>query len=112
MGGQLTVLLEDGTLGDANWRDDPLGSYWTVSDIRVMSGTAGMRMLDYADRGRWRKVRPLQGEQYREEFDRQYVLTAHAAGVGLSLSLKRLLDGDGLRLNSHATGMQHKLLGP
>ena len=52
-------------------------------------------VCDYGDHGRWRNVRPLQGEQHRQEFDRRYVRDVHAPGVGMSLSLKRLLEGTG-----------------
>jgi hypothetical protein len=111
MGGPCVVLLEAGDLAYAYWREDPLGNYWIVSDFAELTAN-GMTMPDYGDHCRWRKVRPLQGEQYREELDRSYGLSVHAAGVALSQSLKRLLEGQGARLDGHITGLRQTPLGP
>jgi hypothetical protein len=111
MGGDSIVLLKNGTLNYADWREDPLNSYWVVTGFRDISGT-GLMMLDYADHARWRKVRPLRGEQHREELTDRYVLSVHAPGVGISLGLKRLLDGAGARVDGHLTGMQQRPAGP
>jgi hypothetical protein len=105
MAGDSLVLVEDGRLNYAEWREEPLNSAWTVSGFREVSDT-GLMTLDYADRAQWRKVRALRGEQHREELTDHYVLAVHAPGVGLSLGLKRLLDGDGVRMDGHLTGMR------
>ncbi len=111
MGGDSIVLLENGLLNFAVWREDPLNSYWTLTDFGEVSGM-GLMTLDYADHGRWRKVRPLRGEQHREELTDNYVLSVHAPGVGLSLALKRLLEGNGIRIDGHLTGLRQRPYGP
>jgi hypothetical protein len=111
IGGDSLVLLKDGNLNYAEWREDPLDSYWIVTGFREVSGT-GLMMLDYADQAQWHEVRPLKGEQHREELTDHYVLSVDAPGVGLSLSLKRLLDGDGARIDGHLTGMRQRPAGP
>jgi hypothetical protein len=111
MAGSMAILYEHGTLGWASWKDDPLGSFWIASDFGELS-EGGLIMLDYSDRGRWRRVKPRTGEYSRQEFFERDVLTAHAPGVGLSRSLKRLMDGDGIVMDGHATGMSKWLARP
>jgi hypothetical protein len=111
MSGDAIVLRKDGSLNFAEWREAPLGSYWTVTDFREISDT-GLTMLDYADRARWRQVRPLRGEQHREELTDHYVLSVRAPGMGLSLGLKRLLGDDGARIDGHLTGLYQRPAGP
>jgi len=105
MAGDSLVLVEDGRLNYAEWREEPLHSSWAVTGFTEVSDT-GLMMLDYADHARWRKVRPLRGEQHREELTDRYVLSVHAPGVGLSLGLKRLLEGNGVQMDGHLTGMR------
>jgi hypothetical protein len=84
MAGNSIVLIEDGSLNYAEWREEPLDGYWTLTDFREISDT-GFMMLDYADHARWRKVRPLRGEQHREELTDHYVLSVRAPGDALFL---------------------------
>jgi hypothetical protein len=112
MGGDLAVLLEDGQLRHGYWREDPLGSYWTVSDLAKQAmDKAGLTMFDFRG-GQWRNVRPLEGEQHREEFDRQYSIDVDVPGGALSSALERLLDGKGITLHGHPTGMLRAPSGP
>jgi hypothetical protein len=111
MGGDSIVLLKNGSLNYAEWREDPLNNYWTLTDFREVSGT-GLMVLDYADRARWRKVRPLRGEQHREELTDHYVLSVDAPADALLLGLKLLLNGDGARIDGHLTGMRQRPAGP
>jgi hypothetical protein len=111
MSGDSIVLLEDGRLNYAEWHEEPLYTPWVVTDFRDV-GDLDLIMLDYADHGRWQRVKPLSGEQHREELSDHYVLSVHARGVALSLGLKRLLDGSGTRMDGHLTGMQHRPFGP
>lgn len=111
MGGDAIVLRKNGGLNYAQWREDPLNSYWIITDFRDISDT-GLMMLDYADRARWRKVRPLRGEQHREELTDHYVLSVSSPGDALTLGLKRLLDGNGVRMDGHLTGLRQRPSGP
>jgi hypothetical protein len=110
MAGNAAILLENGDLGYGYWREDPFGSYWVISDITELS-VSGMTILDYADKGRWEKARSSGREQYREEFKRHYVPNI-PAGIGFSLSLKRLLEGTGIPMHGGVTGMREVPRGP
>ena len=109
MSGDAIVLRKNGSLNSAEWREEPLYAHWTVTDFRDISDSGmGLMVLDYVDHGRWRQVRPLRGEQHREELADHYVLSVDAPGDALLLGLKRLLNGSGARIDGHLTGMQQR----
>lgn len=113
MSGDVAVLLEDGELEYADWREEPFGAPWTISGFRDL--TAGhMTQFDYAEEGRWRKVKLVdrRREQWRQEFNSKPVLNAHAAGVALSRSLSLLRDGKGIPEAGHMTGMPRRPRSP
>jgi hypothetical protein len=53
-----------------------------------------LQEFDHADRGRWKQERPPRGQVHAERFDRWFVLSAHAKGVGISAALSRLRKGE------------------
>jgi hypothetical protein len=110
MEGSAAILLENGELRSASWREDPIGSYWVVSHVCEMR-VSGMTMLDYADKGRWKKVRTYDREQYREKFTPNHVADTRP-GIGFYQSLKRLQNGKGERMDGIATGMVARPRGP
>jgi hypothetical protein len=110
MEGNAAILLENGDLRAASWREDPIGSYWEIFDIRALR-LSGMTMLDYADKGYWKKARLYGNEQYREKFEHNYVVDT-GPGLGLFQSLKRLHKGTGERMDGMATGMPALPRGP
>jgi len=93
--GDALLLTAEGQLLDSNfWWElakNTEGRYPVFREIREATASAFLR-YDYADKGRWKQQRALQGQQYAERYDRHYVLSAHAKGVGASVSLKRLLE--------------------
>jgi hypothetical protein len=105
MEGNAAILLENGSLGSASWREDPIGSYWVISDIREMRLSGGTTMLDYADKGWWEKTQSSGREQYCEKFERRYVANKRPE-LEFYQSLKRLHNGTGFRMDDDiATGM-------
>jgi hypothetical protein len=110
MAGHAAILLEDGSLRSAYWREDPIGSHWVISDIEAID-LSGMTMLDRADEGEWKKARTSGREQYREKFERNYVSTT-GPGRGFYWSVKRLRNGEGVWIDGVATGMSARPRGP
>jgi hypothetical protein len=92
MTGHAIVLLEDGSLCAARW--EWLGSpdRAKFTDIYPADGSTLMS-YDRVDRGRWHDVKPNANEVEREHFESRVILGVHAKGMGVSLALKRLLDG-------------------
>jgi hypothetical protein len=111
MAGPAAILLEDGAMRYAEWQEEPIGSDWHLSTANALP-VSGMTILDYADMGVWRRVKPHAAEQYSETFLRKYVANVHAPGVGLSLSLKRLLEGKGHLMHGVPTGLATRPRGP
>jgi hypothetical protein len=112
MAGNAAILLENGSLGSASWREDPIGSYWVISDIREMRLSGGTTMLDRADKGWWEKTQSSGREQYCEKFERRYVANKRPE-LEFYQSLKRLHNGTGFRMDDDvATGMLARPRGP
>jgi len=92
MSGYAIVLLTDGTLCAASWEWLGRPDRAEFREIRIADSS---RLMDYdrIDRGRWHNVRPNSNEVEREQFDAWVGLGVHAKGMGVSLALKRLLEG-------------------
>lgn len=104
--GQATLLLTDGDLAYADWRQEPLGSSWVFNEVLPLTAD-DMMEFDYVDRGRWKKSPPRKGEQVRWEFDAHSELKASRKAGALFKALKALQAGSGRRLDGHATGLTH-----
>lgn len=106
LNGQAYLLLADGDLAYADWRQEPLGSSWVFNELRPLTATA-MTEFDYVDRGRWKKSPPRKGEQVRWEFDAHSELRANRKAGALFKALKVLQAGSGRHLDGYATGLTH-----
>lgn len=102
--GHAYLLLADGDLASADWRQEPLGSSW-VFDQPVPLTAHGMTDCDYADRGDWKDASPKKGEQVRWEFKAHTPLVAIQRGWAILFALNALQAGNGARLGGHATGL-------
>lgn len=110
MEGNAAILLENGDLRFASWREDPIGDPWVISEIFEIR-LSGMTMLDRADKGQWKEMRPTGREQYCEKFERRYVANSRP-GMGFWRSLQRLRNKEGVYMDGIATGMPAPPLGP
>lgn len=104
LNGHAYLLLTNGDLARAYWRQAPLGSSW-VFDQPVPLTAGAMTDCDYADRGDWKKASPLKGEQVRWEFHAWTRLVATHRGGAILFALNALRAGKGIRLGGHATGL-------
>jgi hypothetical protein len=110
MEGSAAILLENGDLRSASWREDPIGDPWVISEIFEIR-LSGMTMLDRADKGQWKEMRPTGREQYCEKFERRYVANSRP-GMGFWRSLQRLRNKEGVYMDGIATGMPAPPRGP
>lgn len=106
--GDAALLLENGDLASAHWREEPIGAIWTFSDIGEMTAH-GIMMFDHADVGSWCEVRPVDHhrEQQRKEFRERVRREAGYKGGALFDALKVLWDREWVRVCGYPTGMQH-----
>lgn len=92
MTGYAILLLEDGSLCVARWQWYGSPDRAEFTEMHVADGSTLME-FDRVDRGRWHDEKPNSDEVERERFNAWVGLGVHAKGMGVSLALKRLLEG-------------------